>query len=473
MPVSSEHVEYASALMRWERTRHAVEGQDAIKNNAKRNKYLLEFEDKDDKRFKKYLNLAYYVNVTGRTHNGLLGAVFRKDPSIEVPTVLQYIEEDADGCGQSIAQVAKQVTSYNLIEGRFGLLADYPQAEEGLSAEDVRSRDLKASIKVYAPKSIINWKTTTRNGKSILSMVVLKESVEEAIDEFESKCVDQYRVLRLNDNVYTHQLYDEYGEPKGEEITPRMPSGSSWDVIPFAFGGADDNTPRVGSSPLYDMANINIAHFRNVADNEAALRVFSQCSLHVDTGEMSADTWGQLNPNGVAFGSESAIVTNGGGSVRLIQAAPHDKCTQAIKDKEDQMVAVGARLISKVGINKTAEEARINASSEMSVLETVVGNVSEAIEQALEYCAMFMGADPESVNFALNTEFFDTKFTAQEIMAAIQLADRGDIAQSDLREILRKSDWLSEARTDDEIDGEVEITPPLASVQPSPANSEV
>ena len=46
--------------------------------------------------------------------------------------------------------------------------------------------------------------------------------------------------------------------------------------------------------------------------------------------------------------------------------------------------------------------------------------------------------------------------TAEEVSAYIMLADRADIAQTDIRARLRKAGWVAADRTDDDIDEEAE-----------------
>lgn len=452
MPVNSTNAQYDKASERWRTVRDATAGQEAVK--AGRERYLPGFIPADVDRYTQYLKLAYYVNVTGRTKNGLVGAVFRKPYDASLPLSVEYLEDNADGSGNSLEQLSKTEVSDLLQTGRYGLLADYPQAPKGLSQEEVSILGLKASIKPYVAESVINWKTKVVGGATVLSLVVLEEKTDKAIDDYATEQQDQYRVLSLDEGIYTQSVYNKDLELIEGPIIPRKFGGSAWNVIPFVFAGSDDNTPNVGISPLFDLANINLAHYRNVADVESSLRVFSQLMLHVDIGDTSDTQWTEHNPNGIIFGATNGIITRKG-KVDVIQANPHNFGTEAVKDKEDQMVSVGARLISKEGVNQTAEEARINASSESSVLDTLVGNASESVEMAIKFCVEFMGGNPEEVEFKLNREYFDSKLSAQEIIAMIQLADRGDIGRSDMRDALRKSGQLSEARTNEDIDSEV------------------
>jgi len=76
----------------------------------------------------------------------------------------------------------------------------------------------------------------------------------------------------LRDGVYVQNLYDENGDlvmyAGGPDIYPRQSDGSLWDEIPFSFIGSINNDETIDKAPLYDIAEINISHYRNSADYE-------------------------------------------------------------------------------------------------------------------------------------------------------------------------------------------------------------
>jgi len=135
-----------------------------------------------------------------------------------------------------------------------------------------------------------------------------------------------------------------------------------------------------------------------------------------------------------------------------------------MKLKEDQLVKVGARIISDGRGAETAEAVRIRFSSENSVLANIVNNVTDGIFQALGFVGEFMGIEVTYDNtvFSLNTEFFDQSLDPQAIMASIALLDRGVIAKQDLRSRLRKSNMIDADRTDEDIEIDVEVVNPVA-----------
>lgn len=115
--------------------------------------YPLDFSQQNALRNKQYRDGAVYTNVSSRTRNALVGAVFRNDPTYELPPEIEYMAENANGAGLSLTQMAKQTVG-NLVEvGRHGIMVDYPPAPEGLSAEE--SQQYRAKIVTYTAESII------------------------------------------------------------------------------------------------------------------------------------------------------------------------------------------------------------------------------------------------------------------------------------------------------------------------------
>ena len=463
MPVNSTHKQYQANQTRWKNVRDCSKGQDAIK--AEKTTYLPKPSATDESpenttRYSQYLDRAVFVNVTGRTGASLVGAIFRKPLSIELPEKMEYINENTDGGGLTIEQLSKMITSSVMETARAGILIDYPVVEQGATLD--MTKDIKSRLFEYSAESIINWKTEKKNGKTILSMVVLQESVSELVDAFESEDKKQYRVLIMRDGVYNQDIYNEELEPVADQygLVPKKADGKSWSEIPFVFVGAQENNTDVDCAPLYDISQVNLAHYRNSADYEEGVFIHGQGTMFISS-EMSNAAFLEANPNGVVVGARKGHFLGPNGNAELLQMSANNAAREAMLDKQDQMVSIGARLITSKSGAETAEAARIAASSESSVLSTVADNVSSAITQAIKFACMFMGADPEKVEFQLNKDFFDKSLTAQEIMAITQLADRGDIAQSDVRYNLRRAGFFKAGRTDEDIDQDVSESPPL------------
>jgi len=472
MPVTTTHPQYDLSLYRWATVRDATAGEEAIKrrdllpqsirselqiynrNILLARRYLPEFDPPDNVRYAKYVERAYFLGVTGRTRDALVGMIFRKPPTYTLPPRVEALLENINGAGQSLDQFCKVVSSDVLALGRAGILTDYPASDINLDAEAQQQMNLRPSLCYYTPESIINWRQMSDYGYTKLSLVVLREERDAAEDEYGHQTEEVFRVLRLEEGVYTQALYNSKGEQL-QYFVPRMAGSVPFDHIPFHFVGAQNNSPSIDESPLYDLAVVNIAHYRNTADLEEAGFIVGQPTLHVDAGDTTPEFWAQENPAGITIGSRRGIVTQGG-KVELVQAEERNLLVKLKESKEEEMVKIGARLVQRGGAGETAEAARINASAEASTLDMLVGNVSEAIEAALEDVCLFLGEDPEIVEYMLNRDFWETSIDTQTAMAIIQFGDAGIIARSDQRHMIRQGRiQIADGRTNDEIDDEI------------------
>lgn len=416
MSVSTVHPLYSASLSRWRSVRDSVDGQEAIKGGGEL--YLpATFAKVDADRYLQYIMRAYWMGVTGRTKEALTGMVFRKPPTVDLPPQLQLLIEDIDGAGQSLEQLAKEIVGDELTVGRYGLLVDYPSAPEGIDSETERRMGLRPTVAAYPAESIINWRFEGVNGKKQLTLVVLKEAVlKDSTDEFSHETEVVYRVLRLRDGIYTQQVYSEGGEVNTEEYAPRMAGGAPFDHIPFHIIGSTNNFPEPDVAPLFDLANLNIGHYQVTADHRENLFLHGQLTIGIST-ELDWETFKNANPNGVVVGARAGHFLGKGGSFTSVTAPESSSLRVALQDLEQQMLALGARLVSRGGQAETAEAARINASAEASTLDNLVNNTSEGIEAALEDMARFMGLNPESVQYKLNTQYWDQNISAQDLQA--------------------------------------------------------
>lgn len=428
MSVTTVHPQYSSFVELWRRSRDAITGQPAIKAGG--TKYLpasfaLDESGGYSQVYQDFKERAYFLDLTGRTQAALVGMVFRKDPEIELPPRLQAITENMDGQGQSLEQLSKELVENTLAAGRHILLADYPEAQEGMDAETEARLGLQPTIASYPAESLINWKVEGVKGRQALTLAVLQEMKrKDSADEFSHDTEKVYRVLRLRDGVYTQQVYDDSGNSVTDEYAPRMAGGAPFDHIPLHIAGASNNKPEVDIPPLLGLADVNISHYQTTANIEEAGWNLGQPMLSLDVGESESDEFYRLNggtpenPPKFRFGSRFAFVSKKG-KAEIVQSSDSDYNVKLADRKEQQAVMIGARIVQRGGQAETAEASRINASAEASVLEVLVGNCSEAMEAALEDCARFLGENPDLVELKLNTTFWESTLDPQSLQVVI------------------------------------------------------
>jgi len=413
MPVSEVHPEYRCAEARYKLIR-AI-----INNDAKC--YIRTPDITDPIRSQQYKEDAILTNFTKLTCEGLTGLVFRKDLVLELPPELFYLEDDITGGGINARQFSQHIMYDTLQLGRYGLLVDY------------HNDGGKAYLKPYRAETIINWKAVEMNGTVQPWLIVLKEErMVEADDMFCQRTECQYRVLILDDEGYHQEIYNE-AEEHIYSIYPTDFDGRALQSIPFVFIGSENNDWAVDGQPLYDLAVLNLGHYRNSADYEESIFINGQPYTVVNVGEASQEEFMNANPGGVAFGSRKALVLASGGSAMLLQADPNQLVARAMTEKLEQAAKVGARLIEEAGGRETAEAAKIRYGSQHSALYTLTSNISWGVEKALGIVCKFMGANREAVEYELNSEFYEETPDANLIAQMWMGLDKATVSREEIR----------------------------------------
>jgi len=448
--VKTKHRGYDANFEKWRKVRHALAGD--LKS------YLRDVgRNEPDRVFgaarqKEYEEGAVCYNFTKRTLSGMVGSVMRKDPEQIIPDSMEYLLTNCDGSGVGLWQHAQDTLMEIDSIGRGGLLVDAPNVEVATMAEQNEGL-LNPTIAFYTAENIINWRLERFGAVNRVVMIVLREEYEyfTGTDEFSPNYGEQYRVLDLVEGKYRQRLYkfDSKGAMQSDgfiEIFPQL-GGVPTGIIPFAFIGAGNNDATPDDAPLLPLAELNIGHFRNSADNEESSFVVGQPTLFIAPGEnMSLQTFVEANPNGVKMGSRTGHNVGAGGSAFLVQADANNLAKENMADKEKQAIQIGAQLITPT-TQITAESARLQRGADTSVMATIARNVSSAYTDALKWVAGMLNQGDQEIEFKLNMDFFLTPMTAQDRAAWMADINAGLLPATAYFSALRKAgvtDWTDE-----------------------------
>lgn len=465
MTVEYKRPEVEAKEPSWKLVRDAVKGSEAVKAGD----YLCPINGHDDSPENKARNRArlagaVYFNATGRTLGALTGMAFGKWPEIELPAGLEYLEEDADGSGVGLVNQAQIAVGDVLQTGRAALLVDYPSSNGATSRAQQDAGAIRATVAFYAAESVINWRTVKRGSQNLLGMVVLSEKVEEW-DDFERKEVQQYRVLllgRLSTEdesaaeryvVQVWQAGDSGVFEIVEEYAPQNGAGQPWKVIPFTFIGATNNDSTPDQAPMYDLADLNIAHFRNSADHEESLFFAGQAQMYVTGVD---DQWVDvMQKSGVYVGSRAILPLPVSATAGLLQAEAVSGLSEEMNTKVELMASLGARLVQPGSATKTATQAGGEEKTSHSVLSLVCDNVSDAYRKVLGWVAEFMRVSGKT-DFTISTEFAGVQFDAQQMAQALAAVQAAKLPESDFWSYMRSIGLIEATKSDEDIRDEVE-----------------
>lgn len=480
MPVTTTHSDYQKYSTKWSRCRDAVEGEDAIK--AAGEKYLPRLSGQEpnttialkssreginttaaDKDYKAYKSRAFWYNASARTVDGLSGLIFRKPPIITIPDSMKTLTEDITMSGMSLEEFAEQVTDEVIAVARCGVLVEYPIVDSNseLMVSEVESMGLRPYWSFYAAESITNWRSGRINNQNILTFVVLKEdySVEDPDDEFKQKPGEQYRVLDLYEKVYRQRIYRKEGKEWnqfGDDIFPLM-DGKSLLFIPFEFLGISANPIKVQKSPIQDLVDVNLSHYRTTADLENGAH-WTGVPTPIFIGEfISDDDDDEITE--VKLGSTTGINLALGGDAKFLEFTGQGlEALEKRAEKKEQMMAVlGARILAQEKkMVESAETASIHRAGESSVLASIANALSSVLTRLLEITRDWSTGGIEEVKVELNTDFTPTQMTAQELTAIMKMWQSGGFSSKELYWNLQKGEMIRSDKSFDAHQEELE-----------------
>jgi hypothetical protein len=459
MAVSSKHPQYLKFCDKWEIVKSVIDSNIQDK--------LVPIDKNDKERTERYKANAILLNFTARTKEGFSGRIFDKDPQYKIPLKLQYLLDDATPEGFKLKDFAQNCLDEVLELGRVGVLVDYPSREERTTIKDVQMNNIHARFSKYDAASIINWAQERINGRLVLSLVTLKECNSVLNDDLSWSEQKQYRVLRLINGTYVQQVFDDEEKLISEHI-PLKGDGSTWTEIPFVFMGAKNNDANVDKPPMYDLAVLNIGHYKNSANLEETGHIIGQPMLVV-CSDMSQEQFTQaLGGKDLIVGSRRGLFLGVNGSATYTQLADSQFNNILMVGKEDQAAKVGAQLIMTKAGNETAEAARMREGAETSVLQKMAKNVGFGTERLIYYASIFenvqVAEDGSDIEYYLNQEFFKYIADPVAVTAAIQLFDRGIVSSKDLFDMAKKAGIVDEEKTIEETQSEINNESPIVGM---------
>lgn len=457
MPVTDTHPNYDNIKTTWKKMRDCAVGQLAIHSAGQT--YLPSLDGQTVKQYEAYKTRALFLAATSRTIDSLVGTVFRKPPEIEVPPAMEEWLDDISASGVSIDQLCRNGMEEMLTPGRLGLLVDYPliSDDELLTAAQVSAQGIRPRIKMYSAENVINWNTETRGNHEVLSLVVLKETVEDPIDEFDTtNTKDQYRVLDLNEGRYRQRVFGENNQVI-LEVEPTM-GGQPLDFIPFIIANSYGEGENVDMPPLNDLADINVSHYQAYADYRHGLH-YTGLPTAVVSGLSADDAKG-----GLSIGSSDAWLLERPEAKAYFlefEGKGLETYKEELDSLETNMAIFGARLLRES--KKTAEAAEtasINRSGETSLLASWAAVVGEAIQHALELARDWAGLTGD-VSVQLNKDYTPTAMTAQDLTALVNALQGGHISYETFWLNLQRGEVAPESRGAEEERDLIEMDGPV------------
>lgn len=398
----------------WDKIRDVIGGEDIVKNEG--TKYLPQPSGMDINAYNSYKKRASLYSVAGRTISGLSESVLRNPPVIEVPARMDYIKDVFSVDGLDLNGFVGKLLNEILSVGRGGILIDFVVSDNmQLPGVTFYSAENIEEIEIIENKPV---------------MIKINERGTEII-------------LEITDGIYSVSQKDNDGHISN--VVP-MVMGHPLNFIPFFIAGTESNSFEVERPPLLDLVNLILAHYRNSADYEHALFMTAQptpwIAGHFNDGEVPT-----------SIGSSVLWRLPEGASAGMLEFSGNgiEAQRQAMIDKEERMLALGARMIGFTkNRNEALDTARMRGSGEKSILSSAVLSVETVILKILKIIAEWLQSNPDDVVFKLNRDWVETRMSPQEIRELVASWMSGAISRDTLHSNLQQGEIIDTQRTVEE-----------------------
>ena len=221
-----------------------------------------------------------FRNAIEKDMAGLLSQFQLMDAS---RSLLQY-QDDIDLRGNNLKVFLKEADKLALRDKHCFILVDYPPTDDSIVTEADRLASGRRPYLVLIERhQVINWFTSYRNGREVLELLVIKETVREKEGMYGIREIEQYRVLtpgayavyrivQKDGKSIAVLASDEQGNLKrGETSLDYIP------VIPYSLTHGD----LFGSNidfPLLDLADLNLELYQLESEKREILH---KCNIPV------------------------------------------------------------------------------------------------------------------------------------------------------------------------------------------------
>ena len=433
---------YLEMSERWQPMLVCMGGTQTFREHAGE---LLPIEPKEDEAaWRRRVSHAVMSPFTVRIADQAAGLIMRKpiqlEPKEEDGEVDEYWTEwikNVDGYGTDLDAFARRVVLNSLLLGHSAVLVDFPSTEPAENLLQERQLGLRPYFLEIRADQILGWRKEEDSPLAPVNQIRISEYVTESVGMFGDKAVHQIRVLERG--AWSIWRKGESGWAKYQEGTTSLP------VIPLAVTYSSKVSELMSVPPLLPLANLNILHAQRQADLQHALHVAALPVMYLKAYE---DT-----DNEIALSANSAILLPENGEVGYAEPASSafDSQQNFITELENQMRNLGiSTLFSQTYVGETAEAKAMDRSDSDSMLSVVSQDLENALQNAIEMAAAFVGIEPPKV--CVSRDFDLQKLDGAQVGQYMSMWTQGAITHQTLLEILSRGEILPEIDVEAEIE---------------------
>lgn len=319
------------------------------------------------------------LNAFRKTVSFLSGQVFQSDIifSEQVEKDYKFLIKNTDTLGNDIHVFSKRVFAEGLAFGASHILIDMPVAAQSIySVEGAEIAGVRPYFKFINPMDVLGYITSP---DGFLEQVRLKETILVRDGIYSVKKINRVRVLRPGSWVIFTQ------DEKSNKYVMSDSGTFSVDLIPMvSFLPGQEFSPVSGRTPLMDLADLNLKHWRSASHQDNILRVARSPLIFgkkIDLDEL---------PDGL-----SSLITSDDMDADLKFIEHSGKAIAAgrtdLKDTENAMSLYGLQqLVSRAAGAMTATEKILASAEAHSSIKTWAIEAEAVLIKAFTIAGMFI-----------------------------------------------------------------------------------
>jgi hypothetical protein len=395
----------------WEQINALLGGAEMVRAASRR--FMSQHEYESDKRYADRLASNTLFNMTKKVLESWVGKPFSGAIHYSKETPEQILEwgEDIDLQGNNMAVFLRQWFREGLAKAFAPVMVEMPRLATPEGRVRSAADDVAEGVRPYwvhvRPENVIYAEAHVVNGRETLTHVRIREVVQK-MDGFAEVLEERIRVynagdaaLKIPTKVTVYRRVEKKDRKKGDlewiPVGPPIELGVTF--IPLVTFYADRDGVMRGTSPLLDLAGLNIRWWQSNSDQISCLTVarFPILAVSGGTDEDQVLKIGPYqyisipDPTGRAYYVEHSGQALESGRKELL-------------DLEEQMASYAVEMMKRRPANTTATGRVLDNREATSPLEDAAIRFNDAVAQALGFTAIY-GELPEGGEVEINTEF--------------------------------------------------------------------
>lgn len=365
-----------------------------------------------------------------------------------IPARIKALLPDIDLRGTNLDTFAADLMQEVLGKGLVGILVEYKLRPEGVVTV---AQETAAKLRPYFVKvkveSILGWKSALVDGKLTLTQLRIMESVEVDDGDFDTKEIDQVRVLEIG-------KWTTYRKDAAGHWVQEAAGLTTLSSIPFVPIYGERVAFMVGKPPLLELAHLNVKHWQSQSDQDTLMHV-ARVAILVAKGVSKTFK--------LIIGANSSVKIDENASLEYVEhtgAAIGAGKTSLDDLKEDMRQAGAELLVMKTSGPATATEVASDNAVGMCALQEMTAGVEDALDQALQLLAEWLGeSDGGTVN--LFKDFGAATLAEASAQVLLSMASAGKLSNETLvNEYKRRGILSADVTWEDEQDNLTIESPP-------------